>query len=108
MCAGPIYGARRKPLIPGRQTGPAVPERNTAPPTFVALRDDEFVVGETYDCWLCASCDSVLAIARSTAGNVPSPHAVINIVCLDCEAARPYRLHQGRARRYPWADEPSA
>jgi hypothetical protein len=103
MCAGPIYGARRKPLIPNQPTGTVVPDPNAAAPTFEALRDDELAVGETYDSWMCVSCDSVVAIAQRAPDSDPFdlPDAVINIICLHCEATRSYHMHQRRVRRYP-------
>jgi hypothetical protein len=104
MCAGPIYGARRKPLTPSHPTGTVVLDLSAAAPTFEALREDELSVGETYDSWLCASCDSVIAMARRAPDSDPSelPEALINIICLHCEATRSYRMHQRAMRRYPW------
>jgi hypothetical protein len=107
MCAGPIYGARREPPIPNHPTGTAVPDVSADAPTIEALRDDELAAGESYDSWLCACCDSVVAIARRAPDSDPFdlPDAVINIICLNCEAARPYHMHQRRVRRYPWPSE---
>jgi hypothetical protein len=107
MCAGPIYGARRKPPIPNPPTGTAVPDVIAAAPTFEALRDDELAVDASYDSWLCACCDSVVAIARRAPDSDPCdlPDAVINIICPNCEAARPYHRHSRRVRRYPWSSE---
>lgn len=105
MCAGPVYGARRTPLIPGDRRGAAAPHPDTALRTYEALREDELATGETYDSWLCASCGSVLPIARRASGHesFDPPDTVINIICLDCEAVRLYRRGEARARRYPWA-----
>jgi hypothetical protein len=107
MCAGPIFGARRKPLISNQPTGTLVPDSNAAVPTFDSLRDDELTAGASYDSWLCTSCDSVIAIARRAPDGDPFdlPEAVIGIVCPHCEAARPYRMHERRVRRYPWASD---
>lgn len=110
MCGGSIYGARRKPLTPNHPTGGDVPHPSTAAPTSETLPDDELEVGESYDSWLCACCDSVVAIARRSADADPSdpPDALINIVCLHCETVRPYHIHERRVRRYPWLGDPPA
>lgn len=104
MCAAPIYGVRRKPLNPNHPTGSDVPDPNAAAPTVEALREDELAVGETYDSWLCASCNCVIAIARRAPDSDPRdlPDAAISVICLTCEAAGAYRMHQRRVRRYPW------
>jgi|SRR5579863_1845399 len=110
MCAGPIYGTRRKPLAPNQPTGTKVPGLDAAAPTFEALRDDELENGETYDSWLCGACDSVIAIARRAPNSDPFdlPGAVITITCLYCEAARAYHVHRRRVRRHPWSADPLA
>src|SRR5579862_9718273 len=104
MCAGPVYGTRRKPLTPNHPSGTDAPDLSAAAPSLDALREDELEVGETYDSWLCASCNSVIAIARRALESDPFdlPDARITVVCLNCEAAGAYHMHQRRVRRYPW------
>jgi hypothetical protein len=110
MCGGPIYGARREPQTPNQPTSTMVPHLNAAAPTFEPLGEDELAVGESYDSWLCASCNGVIAIARRAPDGDPFdlPDAVINIICLHCEAARPYHMHERRVRRYPWPGDSPA
>jgi hypothetical protein len=86
-------------------------DHSAAGPTFHALRADELAHGETYDSWLCAACGGVIALApRAPAGDpFDLPDAVIYLRCLDCEASRPYQMHQRHVRRYPWpaSDSPA-
>jgi hypothetical protein len=104
MCAGPVYGVRRKPLIPSHPTGSGVHQPGAADPRFEALRHEELTDDESYDSWLCSACNGVIAIARRAPEGDPFdlPEAVIYIACLDCEALRPYHVHQRRVRRCPW------
>jgi hypothetical protein len=104
MCSGPVYGVRGSPPVPSHPWGGDVHDRGAAGPTFEALRADELAVGEIYDSWRCATCDSVIALARRAPEGDPFdlPDAEIRITCSDCEASRPYHMHQRRVRRYPW------
>ena len=77
----------------------------TTTPTIAPVRAHELVDGETYDSWICASCESVIALARRSPDSDPRdlPDAVVIVICRSCQANRPYRMHDRRVRRYPWA-----
>ena len=78
---------------------------NTSVPTIAAVGAHELVDGESYDSWICASCESVIALARRSPHSDPRdlPDAVVIVICRNCRAHRPYRMHDRRVRRYPWA-----
>ena len=77
----------------------------TGVPTIAPLGAHELVDGESYDSWICAACETVIALARRSPQSDPRdlPDAVVNVICRNCQARRPYRMHDRRVRRYPWA-----
>lgn len=77
----------------------------TSVPTIAPVEADELVDGESCDSWICASCESVIALARRSPQSDPRDlsDAVVIVICRNCRAHRPYRMHDRRVRRYPWA-----
>lgn len=78
----------------------------TTAPTIEAVKANELTAGETYDSWICASCQSVIALAPRAPESDPRdlPDAVVRVICPRCRAVRPYTMHERRVRRYPWSD----
>lgn len=77
----------------------------TGVPTIAPLGAHELVDGESYDSWICAACETVIALARRSPQSGPRdlPDGVVNVICRNCQAHRPYRMYDRRVRRYPWA-----
>ena len=73
--------------------------------TIAPVRAYELVEGETYDSWICASCENVIALGRRSPESDPRdlPDAVVIVICQRCQARLPYRMHDRRVRQYPWA-----
>ena len=77
----------------------------TTVPTIAPVGAYDLVDGETYDSWICASCENVIALARRSPESDPRdlPDALVIVICRRCQARLPYRMHDRRVRQYPWA-----
>ena len=79
-------------------------DSNIAPPIIKPMGVEQLTVGETYDSWLCASCQEVIALAPRDPMSDPFdlPDGVVKVICSYCQAIRPYSMRARHVRRYPW------
>ena len=61
-------------------------ETNPAAPTIAPMRPDQLTPGESYDSWICAVCQNVVALAPRAPRGDPFdlPDGLVKVVCPSC------------------------